>query len=76
MHFIKVTSTLLFVTLLATGVVANPTPNEEAYAVAGEALGKRGFGCPLNKYECNEHVSLPSVILLAPQTNIDTVPKS
>lgn len=45
MQFTKV------ILLLAAVVAASPAPQPEAEA----ELGKRGYGCPFDQRECNDH---------------------
>lgn len=70
MHFTKVS--ILLIALLTSGIMAAPAPEAEAAPAGyseepapgqeiypeepPHALAKRGFGCPGNPYQCNEHV--------------------
>lgn len=54
MYFSKLAGLALLA--LASTTLAAPAPIEEVEA-RGEALEARGFGCPLNRQQCNDHVS-------------------
>lgn len=66
MHFSKIAVLVPFVLALAAAApAAEPAPQPEAIAELEDIeqlhqLTKRGFGCPLNRQECNDHVRNPS----------------
>jgi hypothetical protein len=70
MHFSKISAIIL--TVLAAGGAAAPyaeadsetvqavreevAPGQPEYPEEHPAVSKRGFGCPFNRYQCNDHV--------------------